>query len=65
MLFLVLFEIDIMNVRDAIMGFSMELRIDHISKIYNSEFTALDDFTMTFSKGIGGLLGPKGAGKST
>ena len=43
----------------------MELRIDHISRIYNSEFTALDDFTMTFSKGIVGLLGPNGAGKST
>ena len=42
----------------------MELRLEHISKIYKNT-TALDDFSMTFSEGIYGLLGPNGAGKST
>lgn len=42
----------------------MELKLEHISKEYKNT-TALDDFSMTFSKGIYGLLGPNGAGKST
>lgn len=35
----------------------MELKLEHISKEYKNT-TALDDFSMTFSEGIYGLLGP-------
>lgn len=42
----------------------MELKLEHISKEYKNT-TALDDFSMTFSEEIYGLLGLNGAGKST
>lgn len=35
----------------------MELKLEHISKEYKNT-TALDDFSMTFSEEIYGLLGP-------
>lgn len=43
----------------------MELVIEHLSKTYPNGVRALDDITMTISKGMYGLLGPNGAGKST
>ena len=43
----------------------MELKVDQITKVYNTNYKALDNFSMSFKKGIVGLLGPNGAGKST
>ena len=43
----------------------MELKVDQITKVYNSNHNALDNFSMSFKEGIIGLLGPNGAGKST
>lgn len=42
----------------------MNISLEHITKRYGS-FTALNDFSASFSSGIYGLLGPNGAGKST
>ena len=43
----------------------MELKVDQVSKIYNNNHKALDNFSISFKKGVIGLLGPNGAGKST
>jgi ABC-type multidrug transport system ATPase subunit len=43
----------------------MELHIRNISKTYPNGVQALKDVTLTISTGLFGLLGPKGAGKST
>ena len=43
----------------------MELKVDQVSKVYNNNHKALDNFSMSFKKGVIGLLGPNGAGKST
>ena len=43
----------------------MELKVDQITKVYNSNYKALDNFSMSFKKGIVGLLGPNGACKSS
>ncbi len=43
----------------------MELRIDHLNKIYNKNVHALHDLNLTLNAGVLGLLGPNGAGKST
>lgn len=43
----------------------MELKIEHLSKIYSTGVRALDDLTVTLTPGIHGILGPNGAGKST
>lgn len=42
----------------------MELILNNVTKKYG-EFTALDNFSYTFTSGVYGLLGPNGAGKST
>ena len=42
----------------------MELMLSGVTKNYG-HFTALQDFTYVFKEGVYGLLGPKGAGKST
>lgn len=42
----------------------MLLEIRNLSKSYNNK-TALDDFSISFSSGIYGILGANGAGKST
>ncbi len=42
----------------------MKLTFAHLTKQYGS-FTALEDFSYTFTPGVYGLLGPNGAGKST
>jgi len=44
---------------------SVEIQIDRLTKIYNKEFHALDDISLTIHNGMFGLLGPNGAGKST
>lgn len=43
----------------------MELKVDQLTKVYNSNYRAIDNFSMSFKEGIIGLLGPNGAGKST
>ncbi len=42
----------------------MELKLENLTKCYGSK-RALDDFSYTFPKGICGILGANGAGKST
>lgn len=45
---------------------STVLTIDSVSKVYSNGFKALDDITLSISKGeIFALLGPNGAGKTT
>jgi len=41
------------------------LTINHLTKVYDKDLKALDDVSLTISKGMFGLLGPNGAGKST
>jgi len=43
----------------------MNLSIQNLSKTYSNGVTALDNVTLTITKGMFGLLGPNGAGKST
>ncbi|MGM0531239.1 MAG: ABC transporter ATP-binding protein [Bacteroidota bacterium] len=43
----------------------MEIHIDQLSKVYNKNFYALKDVSLTIGNGMFGLLGPNGAGKST
>jgi ABC-type multidrug transport system ATPase subunit len=43
----------------------MDLRIEHLSKTYGNGTRALNDVSLTISRGMFGLLGPNGAGKST
>lgn len=42
----------------------MELTIDHVSKRFQ-DLTAVDDFSLTLTPGVWGLLGANGAGKTT
>ena len=43
----------------------MEIRINHLNKVYNKDFYALKDVSLSIGNGMFGLLGPNGAGKST
>ena len=43
----------------------MELQIKNVSKSYGKSKRALDNFTLTLTPGVYGLLGANGAGKST
>jgi ABC-type branched-subunit amino acid transport system ATPase component len=43
----------------------MQLNIENLSKTYPGGVLALDQISLTISKGMFGLLGPNGAGKST
>lgn len=43
----------------------MALTIRDLSKKYNTQKTALSNYSITINKGVLGLLGPNGAGKST
>lgn len=43
----------------------MELQIKNISKTYGKTKCALDDFSLTLTSGVYGILGANGAGKST
>jgi ABC-2 type transport system ATP-binding protein len=43
----------------------MELTIENVGKQYKGKHWGLKDFTLNLSPGVLGLLGPKGAGKST
>ena len=43
----------------------MELQIKNVSKTYGKTKKALDDFSLTLTPGVYGLLGANGAGKST
>jgi ABC-type multidrug transport system ATPase subunit len=43
----------------------MELRVRNVSKSYPGGVHALNDITLTIPAGVYGLLGPRGAGKST
>jgi ABC-type multidrug transport system ATPase subunit len=44
---------------------TLELRIDQLSKTYSNGVKALQNVSLTIPAGMFGLLGPKGAGKST
>lgn len=46
-------------------NFVMPLIIENLSKTYPNGVRALDNVSLTISKGMFGLLGPNGAGKST
>jgi ABC-type multidrug transport system ATPase subunit len=43
----------------------MELKIERLTKTYDSGVQALKHVSLTISHGMFGLLGPNGAGKST
>ncbi len=43
----------------------MDIKIDHLSKLYRGGVCALDDLSLTIPRGMFGLLGPNGAGKTT
>lgn len=43
----------------------MELVIDQVNKQYSRDKWALQDFSLTLTPGVWGLVGPNGAGKST
>lgn len=43
----------------------MALTITNLNKQYNTQKTALSNYSLTINKGVLGLLGPNGAGKST
>lgn len=43
----------------------MTLTIRNLNKQYNTQKTALSNYSLTINKGVLGLLGPNGAGKST
>lgn len=43
----------------------MQIRIEHLNKIYRGGNYALKDLSLEISNGMFGLLGPNGAGKST
>ncbi|MFH0760673.1 MAG: ABC transporter ATP-binding protein [Bacteroidota bacterium] len=43
----------------------MEIRIEHLNKIYKNGNKALSDINLVIENGMFGLLGPNGAGKST
>lgn len=43
----------------------MEIHIDQLNKVYNKDFYALKDVSLSIGNGMFGLLGPNGAGKST
>lgn len=43
----------------------MVLQLKNVSKKYNNEKIALENFSIEFKPGIYGILGPNGAGKST
>lgn len=45
--------------------YNMELQIRNLSKVYPNGVHALNDVSLTISRGMFGLLGPNGAGKST
>jgi ABC-2 type transport system ATP-binding protein len=44
---------------------SMDLKITRLSKTYKNGVKALDNVSLTITRGMYGLLGPNGAGKST
>ena len=46
-------------------GCAMELHLRHVSKTYANGVQALKDVSLTIPAGLYGLLGPRGAGKST
>jgi len=43
----------------------LKLAIDHVSKRYDANTLALQDFSLELGSGVLGLLGPNGAGKTT
>jgi ABC-type multidrug transport system ATPase subunit len=43
----------------------MQLDIEHVSKVYRRDITAVSDVTVSLGPGVLGLLGPNGAGKSS
>ncbi len=43
----------------------MDIKIDHLSKLYRGGVCALNDMNLTIPQGMFGLLGPNGAGKTT
>jgi len=43
----------------------VEIQIDQLNKVYNKDFYALKDISLSIGNGMFGLLGPNGAGKST
>lgn len=43
----------------------MQLHIEHVSKVYRGDITAVSDLTLSLGPGLLGLLGPNGAGKSS
>jgi len=43
----------------------MQLDIEHVSKVYRRDTTAVSDVTVSLGPGVLGLLGPNGAGKSS
>ncbi len=43
----------------------MEIKIDHLTKVYKGKTRALDDVTFSIQPGLFGLIGRNGAGKTT
>lgn len=43
----------------------MQLEVEHVSKVYRRDITAVADVTVSLGPGVLGLLGPNGAGKSS
>lgn len=43
----------------------MQLEVEHVSKVYRRDITAVSDVTVSLGPGVLGLLGPNGAGKSS
>jgi ABC-type multidrug transport system ATPase subunit len=49
----------------AVSGEAMEIRIRHLTKVFEKGKRALNDVTLDIGSGMFGLLGPNGAGKTT
>jgi ABC-2 type transport system ATP-binding protein len=44
---------------------TLEIRIEHLNKVYEGNIQALQDVSLSIGTGVFGLLGPNGSGKTT